>query len=252
MLQLAHPLVRLHRSDRVRRPLREDAVVISSGEAVPPTPSSMPPRRPPSSTRHRESSVPSRLCACPRRATRCPNARDPAAPICPPSDAACAAHASTPRAMSHGATPQPVGWSLSHATRPHRAHVANVLSRFPRARDHGTAPGSFGGRAPRAPAWYRPTPRLPQRGSPLAGCLLYGPAGMCAGHAWRAPRSSARRAPSPALHAGRLSSGAPPPGCAACPCAVVSRWRTAPKALPQRHPVPPGRDGVVRCALRPA
>src|SRR5262249_53980765 len=44
MLPLAHPLVGLHCSDRVRRALREAAVVRSSGAAVPLTPSSRPPR----------------------------------------------------------------------------------------------------------------------------------------------------------------------------------------------------------------
>src|SRR4029453_5931715 len=53
MLPLAHPLVGLHCSDRVRRALREAAVVRSSGEAVPLTPSSRPPRHPPSRTRPR-------------------------------------------------------------------------------------------------------------------------------------------------------------------------------------------------------
>jgi hypothetical protein len=52
-LPLAHPLVGLHCSDRVCRALREAAVVRSSGEAVPLTPSSRPPRHPPSRTRPR-------------------------------------------------------------------------------------------------------------------------------------------------------------------------------------------------------
>src|SRR6185295_19842878 len=139
MLQWAHPLVGLQRGARVGQSPREATVVISSGEAVPPTPSGMPPRRPPSKIRRRYSSVLARLCACPRRATRCPHARDPADPSGPPADGACVAPASTHRAIAHAATPPPVGWSLSLVTRPHHAHFSSVLWRCPRARDTGTA-----------------------------------------------------------------------------------------------------------------
>jgi hypothetical protein len=69
-------------------------------------------------------------------------------------------------------------------------------------------------------------------------CLFCGPAGICAGHDWLAPRASDRHAPSPAPHAGRLSHRVPPPGCAACPCAGVSRRCTAPKVLPPCHAGP--------------
>src|SRR5437660_577507 len=84
MLPLARPLVGLHRSDSGCRALREVPVVIASGEAVPFTPSSMPPTRPPASTRLRSLSVPARLGACPRRATTCPHALEPADPRRPP------------------------------------------------------------------------------------------------------------------------------------------------------------------------
>src|SRR5215813_2296568 len=140
MLQLAHFLVGWHRSDRVGRALREAAVVMSFGEAVPSPPSSMPPRRPPSRTRHRGLPVPARLGACPRRATTCPHAHGPAAPSCPPAAAAYAAPAATHRAISHGATLQPGGGALSLVTRPPPAHSSSVLSRFLLANDTGIAP----------------------------------------------------------------------------------------------------------------
>jgi tetratricopeptide (TPR) repeat protein len=52
-LQWACPLVGSPRSDRGHRALREAAVVMSSGEAVPPTPADRRPRRPPARIRHR-------------------------------------------------------------------------------------------------------------------------------------------------------------------------------------------------------
>jgi hypothetical protein len=140
--------------------------------------------------------------------------------------------------------------------RPPRVHIEHTLPTFARDCHVPATPGSrharLGGRAPQAPAWDRPTPRLPTSGAPLSGGLFSVPAGIAAGHAGLAPRSSKRRAPRPAPHAGRLSSGVPAPGCAAFPWAGVARWRTAPPVLPPRHPRPHCRDGVVRCELLPA
>ena len=96
---------------------------MSSCAARPPTPSGRLPRRLPSRRRHRSSSVLSRLCACPRHATTCLPAGDPAAPSCPRVAAACAAPASTHSGISHAATPPPVGWSLSLVTRPLVQHT---------------------------------------------------------------------------------------------------------------------------------
>src|SRR5438445_10462063 len=128
MLPLARPLVGLHRSDSGCRALREVPVVIASGEAVPFTPSSMPPTRPPASTRLRSLSVPARLGACPRRATTCPHALEPADPRWPPADAADAAPASTQTAMSPRATLPPAGTALSPAPRQPRSPAPRVFS----------------------------------------------------------------------------------------------------------------------------
>jgi hypothetical protein len=225
---------------------------MSCGAAVPSTPEGRRPRRPPARTRRRASWGPGRLGASPSRATTSPPARAPAVPRCPPADAAGAGPASTHRARAHGAPPRPGGWALSPAPRRHRAHASRVLSRLPRASAPGTTPGPSGQRAPQAPAWSRPRPSQPQRGARRAGGLFYAPAGLGAGPAWLAPRSSARHAPSRAPPAGRPPRRGRPPACAALPSSGVARQRAAPTALPPWRAGPPGRDGAGRCARPPA
>ena len=210
---------------------------MSSGAAVPPTPSGRLPRRPPSTIRHPYSSVPSPLAASPRCATMSLNDPDLTSPSGLPADGACAVQASGHSVTCRGATPQPGDEPLARVTHPQRAHFSSVVSRLPRASDSGSVPGLSGPRVPQAPACSGPPPSPHATSSPLWAHLFYGVVDRCTGHDPPAPRFNDRRAPSPAPYADRMWTGRPPPGCESSPCAVASRPQPRPRAALQGHTV---------------
>ena len=170
-------------------------------------------------------------------ATRCQHAPDLVAPSCPPTDAACAAPASTHRAISM----EPHLCQGTVRFRPQRVHIEHALPAFYRdfhlpatpVHSHYRWAESIAG----ASVVKTNTQPANQRLSAVGVPFLWPCRHFCR-HDWLAPRSSDRHAPNPAPHAGRLSRRVLPPGYAAFPCAVVSRRRLAPKALPPRHAGP--------------